>query len=94
MVENGQERYVDVSDQAVENFQRLGFDGLIAIGGDGSLRIACGLAEKGIPIIGVPKTIDNDLAATVRDLRLRHRGRRPPPTPSTSCTRPPRATSA
>ncbi|MET0552307.1 MAG: ATP-dependent 6-phosphofructokinase, partial [Vicinamibacteria bacterium] len=44
---------------------RLGFDGLIAIGGDGSLRIACGLAEKGIPIIGVPKTIDNDLAATV-----------------------------
>jgi ATP-dependent phosphofructokinase / diphosphate-dependent phosphofructokinase len=65
VVENGQERYVDVSDQAVENFQRLGFDGLIAIGGDGSLRIACGLAEKGIPIIGVPKTIDNDLAATV-----------------------------
>src|SRR4029450_5546873 len=57
-------RYVDVSDQAVENFRRLGFDGIIAIGGDGSLRIAVGLQEKGIPIIGVPKTIDNDLAAT------------------------------
>jgi 6-phosphofructokinase 1 len=65
VVENGQERYVDVSDQAVENFQRLRFDGLIAIGGDGSLKIASGLAHKGIPIIGVPKTIDNDLAATV-----------------------------
>jgi 6-phosphofructokinase 1 len=64
VVENGQERYVDVSDQAVENFKRLGFDGLIAIGGDGSLRIAVGLQQKGIPIIGVPKTIDNDLAAT------------------------------
>lgn len=64
VVENGQERYVDVSDQAVENFRRLGFDGLIAIGGDGSLRIAVGLQQKGIPIIGVPKTIDNDLAAT------------------------------
>ena len=64
VVENGQERYVDVSDQAVENFRRLGFDGIIAIGGDGSLRIAVGLMQKGIPIIGVPKTIDNDLAAT------------------------------
>ena len=75
VVESGQERYVDVSDQAVENFRRLGFDGLIAIGGDGSLKIAAGLQQKGIPIIGVPKTIDNDLAATLRDLRLRHRGR-------------------
>ncbi len=65
VVENGHERYVDVSDQAVQNFHRLGFDGLIAIGGDGSLKIAAGLAKKGIPIIGVPKTIDNDLAATV-----------------------------
>jgi 6-phosphofructokinase 1 len=65
VVENGQERYVDVSDQAVETFRRLRFDGLIAIGGDGSLKIASGLAQKGIPIIGVPKTIDNDLAATV-----------------------------
>ena len=63
--ENGQERYVDVSDQAVKNFHRLGFDGLIAIGGDGSLKIAAGLAKKGIPIIAVPKTIDNDLASTV-----------------------------
>jgi 6-phosphofructokinase 1 len=64
VMEGGKERYVDVSDEAVANFRRLGFDGLIAIGGDGSLKIAGGLAHKGIPIIGVPKTIDNDLAAT------------------------------
>ena len=64
VVEGGQERFVDVSDTAVENFKRFGFDGIIAIGGDGSLKIAAGLAKKGINIIGVPKTIDNDLAAT------------------------------
>jgi phosphofructokinase-like protein len=64
VVEGGTERFVDVSEQAVANFRRLGLDGLIAVGGDGSLKIAAGLAKKGIPIIGVPKTIDNDLAAT------------------------------
>src|SRR4029453_15986177 len=42
VVENGQERYVDVSEQAVENFHRLGFDGLIAIGGDGPAVHLCG----------------------------------------------------
>jgi phosphofructokinase-like protein len=64
VVEDGKERYVDRTDEAIENFRRLGFDGLIAIGGDGSLKIAAGLARRGIPVIGVPKTIDNDLAAT------------------------------
>jgi 6-phosphofructokinase 1 len=56
---------VDVSDHIVENFRRAGFDILICIGGDGSLRIASKFVEKGLPIIGVPKTIDNDLAGTV-----------------------------
>ncbi|MEM2983240.1 MAG: 6-phosphofructokinase, partial [Candidatus Bathyarchaeia archaeon] len=55
----------DVSDKVVENFKRLRFDCLIAVGGDGSLKIAYDLYKKGIPVIGVPKTIDNDLAATV-----------------------------
>jgi 6-phosphofructokinase 1 len=55
----------DRSDEVVENFQRLGLDALIAIGGDGSMQIAHGLAQKGIPVVGVPKTIDNDLAGTV-----------------------------
>lgn len=56
---------VDRSDEVVENFQRLGLDALIAIGGDGSMRIAHRLHEKGVPVIGVPKTIDNDLEGTV-----------------------------
>jgi 6-phosphofructokinase 1 len=54
----------DLSDRLLENFKATGADGLIAVGGDGSLRIAARLMEKGLPVIGVPKTIDNDLAAT------------------------------
>ena len=45
-------------------FDKLGLTALIAIGGDGSLSTALQLHEEGIPIIGVPKTIDNDLEAT------------------------------
>ncbi|HSO23275.1 MAG TPA: ATP-dependent 6-phosphofructokinase [Chondromyces sp.] len=56
---------VDRSDEVVANFRRLAIDALIAIGGDGSMRIACDLVKKGVPIVGVPKTIDNDLSGTV-----------------------------
>jgi 6-phosphofructokinase 1 len=55
---------VDRSDEIVEAFQRLEIDALVAIGGDGSLAIAHALHRKGLPVIGVPKTIDNDLRAT------------------------------
>lgn len=55
----------DVSDKVVENFKRLRFDCLIAVGGEGSLKIAHDFFKKGIPVIGVPKTIDNDLPGTV-----------------------------
>ncbi|MBI5360035.1 MAG: 6-phosphofructokinase [Planctomycetes bacterium] len=55
----------DVSNDVVKGFKKLKLDALIAIGGDGTLKIARDLAMKGIPIIGVPKTIDNDLEATV-----------------------------
>lgn len=55
----------DVSDKVVENFKRLRLDCLIAVGGDGSLKIAHDFYKKGIPVIGVPKTIDNDLGGTV-----------------------------
>jgi phosphofructokinase-like protein len=54
----------DKSDLAVENFERWNLDALVCIGGDGSLTIANGLSEKGIPVVGVPKTIDNDLMET------------------------------
>jgi 6-phosphofructokinase 1 len=55
---------IDRSDEVMERFAELGIDALIAIGGDGSLRIAAQLARKGLKVIGVPKTIDNDLKAT------------------------------
>ncbi len=55
---------VDRSDEVIESFRRLGLDALIAIGGDGSMRIAQRFFEKGLPIVGVPKTIDNDVCAT------------------------------
>ena len=61
----GETEIRDVSDKVVQNFKRLGFDCLVAVGGDGSLKIAYDLYRKGIPVIGVPKTIDNDLEATV-----------------------------
>ncbi|MEW6163359.1 MAG: ATP-dependent 6-phosphofructokinase [Nitrospirota bacterium] len=54
----------DISDTVVSNFNALGFDALIVIGGDGSLRIASKFMKKGIPVIGIPKTIDNDISAT------------------------------
>lgn len=67
-VENlaGEVRQVDLSDKIMRNFNRMRFDCHIAIGGDGSLEIAHRFAEKGMPVIGVPKTIDNDLEATDR----------------------------
>ncbi|MBI4539233.1 MAG: ATP-dependent 6-phosphofructokinase [Gemmatimonadetes bacterium] len=55
---------VDRSDELLANFRRHGLDALIAIGGDGSLYIANRLYQKGLPVVGVPKTIDNDLACT------------------------------
>jgi 6-phosphofructokinase 1 len=61
---NGVERLEDVSDLVVERYHALGADGLIALGGDGSLRIASRFLEKGLRVIAVPKTIDNDLTST------------------------------
>jgi 6-phosphofructokinase 1 len=55
----------DLSDRVMDNFRRLRFDALIAVGGDGSLEIAHKFAAKGMPVIGVPKTIDNDMGGTV-----------------------------
>jgi len=56
---------VDRSDDVIEAFRRHGIDALIAVGGDGSLAIAQRLREKGLRVVGVPKTIDNDLESTV-----------------------------
>jgi 6-phosphofructokinase 1 len=61
---DGTETEVDRSDELIAAFQDRGFDGLVAIGGDGSLHIAHRLWQKGLPIVGVPKTIDNDVFGT------------------------------
>lgn len=61
---HGETRLEDVSDLVLETFLQLQADVLIAVGGDGTLKIAQGLFEKGLPVVGVPKTIDNDLRAT------------------------------
>lgn len=55
---------VDKSEEVVRNIKRLQLDGVIAIGGEGTLSIANSLHQLGAPIVGVPKTIDNDVAAT------------------------------
>ncbi|MDH4229167.1 MAG: 6-phosphofructokinase [Nitrospirota bacterium] len=62
--ENGKQVVRDVSDQVFVHFKELGLEGLVAIGGDGTNRIAARLFDKGLPVVGVPKTIDNDLRAT------------------------------
>jgi ATP-dependent phosphofructokinase / diphosphate-dependent phosphofructokinase len=55
----------DVSGRVVARFRELGIDALVALGGDGSMSIARKLIERGLPrVIGVPKTIDNDLKGT------------------------------
>jgi len=56
---------VDRSDEIVKAFRKAKLDALIAIGGDGSLTMANDFAKKGVRVIGVPKTIDNDLDKTV-----------------------------
>ena len=56
---------VDRSDELMENARTLGIDAVISIGGDGSLAIAKQLCDKGMRIVSVPKTIDNDVSGTV-----------------------------
>ncbi len=61
---DGQSVEVDRSDELIEAFHRHNLDALIAVGGDGTLHIANELGKKGLPIVGIPKTIDNDVGGT------------------------------
>lgn len=61
---DGQDHFSDRSPQAIENMEKLSLGGLVVIGGDGSLNIAHRFHQLGVPVVGVPKTIDNDLSAT------------------------------
>ncbi|MGH9385084.1 MAG: 6-phosphofructokinase [Vicinamibacterales bacterium] len=55
---------MDYSDRVVDTFHKMGLDALVVIGGDGSLSIAHQFYLKGIPVVGIPKTIDNDIVGT------------------------------
>jgi ATP-dependent phosphofructokinase / diphosphate-dependent phosphofructokinase len=63
-VENGKETTRDISDEVIANSRKLGMDAVISIGGEGSQAIALALYRRGMQIVGVPKTIDNDLSST------------------------------
>jgi 6-phosphofructokinase 1 len=61
---NGEIKIMDRSTNALKNYEGWNLDALIAIGGDGTMHISKKLSEMGMNIVGVPKTIDNDLEAT------------------------------
>ncbi len=61
---DGSWAHIDRTGELAEKIRELGFEAVINIGGDGSQRISLALHEKGLPVVGAPKTIDNDLAAT------------------------------
>ena len=62
--ENGQTVVHDYSKRCIENMKALEIEALVVIGGDGTLTIAHKFSKLGVQIVGVPKTIDNDLRAT------------------------------
>ncbi|MCA4893437.1 MAG: ATP-dependent 6-phosphofructokinase [Cytophagales bacterium] len=61
---DGTFKFIDRSEELVKRIKELGFDAVINIGGDGSQKISQALFKKGLNVIGVPKTIDNDLSST------------------------------
>ena len=62
--EDGSVEYKDLSEQAIANIKEFGFDCIFTLGGDGTQKSARDFATKGVNVIGVPKTIDNDVACT------------------------------
>jgi 6-phosphofructokinase 1 len=62
---DGSTTAIDRSDEVLATFRALALDALIVVGGDGTLKIGQRLWEKGMPLVGVPKTIDNDVRGTV-----------------------------
>ena len=62
--ENGEVEYKDLSDVCVENIKKDEFDCVFTLGGDGTQKSARDFSTKGVNVIGVPKTIDNDVACT------------------------------
>jgi 6-phosphofructokinase 1 len=61
---DGRIELVDISGRVIANVRELGLEALVVVGGAGSLKIAMELFMKGVPVVGIPKTIDNDLMET------------------------------
>jgi len=66
VMHEGQVAYADMSKQVMDNLANAGVDALAIIGGDGTIRIGAEFGQLGLPIVGVPKTIDNDIPGTER----------------------------
>ncbi len=64
VIRDGKEVIEDVSEQVIRRIRELNLNGLVVIGGDGTLHIALELSRLGVPVVGVPKTIDNDVGGT------------------------------
>ena len=62
--QDGSVEYKDLSDEAIKNIKEFGFDCIFTLGGDGTQKSARDFSTKGVNVIGVPKTIDNDVACT------------------------------
>src|SRR5262249_8859144 len=90
---NGEVKVFDVSETVLHRGQVYGIDVLLVIGGDGTMRIAQELIQKGLQVVGVPKTIDNNLYGTEVPSALTRRSR-PRWRRWISCIPPPKATTA
>jgi phosphofructokinase-like protein len=64
VVRDGKEVVLDISGELVDAVKKLDLDAVVVIGGDGTLRVSMELWDRGVPVVGVPKTIDNDIGGT------------------------------
>lgn len=64
LVDKETNRYEDLTDKGIDALKEMGVEGLIVIGGDGTLDSARVIYERGLPTVGIPKTIDNDMVAS------------------------------
>src|SRR5690606_10250981 len=64
MVVDGKAQRLDASGECIRYIEEMGWDAIFDVGGDGTQHMANAFFQRGIPIIGIPKTIDNDLMAT------------------------------